>query len=255
VLEENTSQHRAIASANHEERPRESAYLLNAVRPADENDMQHVSLPVSLAILLSACGGAVGPASPTPPGPPPVTLPTSSLSGTVSEMTATGLLPVEGVLVQEGDTQKRATTDRDGFYSITGLYDTSSALSAGNAISSSKPGYLDQIRNLKITGDTRLDIQLERYRMFILSGVVFEVTPAGEIPIEGVGIYSDGCGEGGHGGGYTDTTGSYSFPCFAGHQDLQVGKVGYRSPHTTGNFGLGVLITGDTTLNIQLVRQ
>jgi hypothetical protein len=86
-----------------------------------------------------------------PPGTP-------ILSGVVTEMTPAGEAPVEGVGVYVGVPAgwQGATTDQNGFYRIDGLIDGTSDLVV------SKTGYGKISRKLPLSGDTRLDFQLDR---------------------------------------------------------------------------------------------
>ena len=82
-----------------------------------------------------------------------------SLSGVVSEQTPTGLVPVEGALVT-GSFGNPVTTDKSGFFSIPGgIYESDDYT---YSFSVSKEGYQAYTRNLTITDDTQLDIQLVR---------------------------------------------------------------------------------------------
>jgi hypothetical protein len=107
-----------------------------------------------------------------------------------------------------------------------------------------------------------------------LSGIVFEPTPTGQVPVADVTVYCDACGEVGHTWMRTDANGYYSF---TGDVDagggiwlsrnptpLWVGKEGYQDPQgppprsTTLPSGPGwreVRITGDTRFDIELARQ
>ena len=101
---------------------------------------------VCAALLLSGCHSGFD------RGP----LATYRLSGTISEETPTGHMPVEGVRIEETQTHQHTTTDVGGFYSLFGLYATKSTFLA------SKPGYLSEQQALIIRGDTRLNLQLRR---------------------------------------------------------------------------------------------
>lgn len=81
---------------------------------------------------------------------------TYTLSGVVSEETATGWVAVEGVLVEEYDEHGAATTDGTGFYRISGL-----RRGVPN-VGFNKEGYQFQSRSVAIDDDTRLDVQLVR---------------------------------------------------------------------------------------------
>ena len=100
-----------------------------------------------------------------------------------------------------------------------------------------------------------------------LSGLVYEVTPAGVIPIEGVAVYCEPCGVETHTWVYTDSNGFYSF--FGVWLDgvptrLNVGKNGFVDPpglpqttwpNPSGPGWREVKITGDTRFDIELVRR
>jgi hypothetical protein len=83
---------------------------------------------------------------------------TFTLSGVVTEMTPAGPAPVEGAWVDRGMTtgSQGASTDKNGFYSILGMYNGTGAVAVG------KTGYKTEQRDVSINGDTRFDIQLVR---------------------------------------------------------------------------------------------
>jgi hypothetical protein len=106
--------------------------------------------------------------------------------------------------------------------------------------------------------------------LYTLSGLVFEVTSAGNRPIEGVEVYCEQCGPPlGHSGRFTDRNGAYSFDGAGGvagpsSVELLVAKQGYilpRQPDQSGPSGLGwmgsvvVAVGGDTRYNIQIIRK
>jgi hypothetical protein len=100
-----------------------------------------------------------------------------------------------------------------------------------------------------------------------LSGVVYEVTPTGMVPLEGVDVYCEPCGAETHTWAYTDSNGFYSF--FGVWLDavptrIWVGKDGFadppglRTPTPPNPSGPGwreVRVDGDTRFDIQLVRR
>jgi hypothetical protein len=111
------------------------------------------------------------------PQPPLGPRATYTVSGVISEITQTGLVPIEGVLVEGwsyvdnhtySDTLS-ATTDRNGFYSMPGVWGGTDVY---NGIWLTKAGYrIDPqmnpscdgcFRSITVTGDMRLDLQLER---------------------------------------------------------------------------------------------
>lgn len=82
-----------------------------------------------------------------------------TLSGVVTEGTPTGNVPVEGVSVYRGvvNGYRRATTDRNGFYSILGMFN------GRDVVGTSKEGYAKtEHMGVSINGDTRFDIQIVR---------------------------------------------------------------------------------------------
>jgi len=113
--------------------------------------MKRLSLALSLAVSMWACGGS------TPTTPMAVvapTRPTFTISGVISAVTPTGL--------------KTATTDKNGFYSVPGLYP-----GKNNFIWAANDGFEDPFpahypenseggRAITIDGDSRFDIQLVR---------------------------------------------------------------------------------------------
>jgi hypothetical protein len=86
---------------------------------------------------------------------------TYTLSGVISEATATGLVPVENAEVWRLDEERSGwdhnTTDKNGIYRIHGLSD------GGRRASFSKDGYQTlELDDVPVHGDTRFDIQLSR---------------------------------------------------------------------------------------------
>jgi len=85
---------------------------------------------------------------------------TYTLSGYVSEATATGLVPIENAdlsrLNEEQGGWDETTTDKNGFYQLHGLSDGS------RKAVFSKEGYQKIEQDLRVQGDTRFDIQLLR---------------------------------------------------------------------------------------------
>ena len=186
---------------------------------------------LGLAVLVSACDGSVRPptsAGALPAAPTPAAIYT--LSGVVSEQTSAGPAPVEGVRVEETSSHRFVMTDASGAFSISGLT-TSNAV-----VTVSKPGYVSSTRSVTGGGDTQVDISVARVTSYTLSGVVFEVTPEGRTPIEGVEVYCDGCGSPvGHTFAVTGVDGVYSFGwTYNGANPLFVTKAGYAIADPTG---------------------
>ena len=131
---------------------------------------------------LAGCGGTspqapTGPSTVQPPPPPPSGFPPGVfsdyiLSGVVFETTAAGRSPIEGVGVYcelcGTDTHSWASTDSDGFYSFTGIWN---AGVGPTPLYVEKAEYVDPPgppspgpgwRSVTITADTRFDIELVR---------------------------------------------------------------------------------------------
>jgi hypothetical protein len=98
-----------------------------------------------------------------------------------------------------------------------------------------------------------------------LSGVVYEMTPTGQVPIPGAVVYCESCGEITHTWATADANGFYRFP-----GDLATGGGVWLSPgrptsiivrgvHFEQETWLGryldVFITGDTRFDVELVRR
>lgn len=131
----------------------------------------------ALLLVVAACGDSknASPIAPTP-APTPVAAPTYTLSGVISEATPGGIAPLAGVQVWAG--REHVTTDGNGYYSISGV-------TGSSGLSVIKGGYKQIRKNLTLSGDTRLDLQLELLDIYAFSGVVSEETATGLVPVEG----------------------------------------------------------------------
>jgi len=172
-------------------------------------------------------------------------------------MTPNGPVPIRGATVaQTTRFRTLATTDANGRYSMTGL------LAASYTISVTSFGFVTETQTVGMTGDTQLDISLERVESHILSGVVFETTETGQVPVEGVEIYCDSCGSpDGHTFVYTDPDGFYSLAwTIDGVHPLFVKKAGYAIFNPTGKlldqYGrISATVKGDTRFDVRLVSR
>jgi len=96
-----------------------------------------------------------------------------------------------------------------------------------------------------------------------LSGLVFEIVQGVPIPIEGVSVYCEPCGEETHTYASTDSKGFYTFTgVWANQFSILVHKDGYQDPPGPVNNGFpsgtgwrDVRISGDTRFDVQLVRK
>jgi hypothetical protein len=113
---------------------------------------------VVMTLTVIACGGNGNGTIPTATAPTPTPAPgsTFALFGVVSEVTANGVMPIEGVQVEEYDRHQFSTTDANGFYHISGV-------SAGRiGVGFEKEGYESSRSIVNVNGDTRFDIQAIR---------------------------------------------------------------------------------------------
>ena len=205
-------------------------------------------LLLAFAATFAGCDGSRR-SSPNAPSPQL----SYTLSGAVSEMTADGPSPIEGAQIADSASGRTAMSDSGGLYSIPGL------ASATRSVLVSKPGYVSETKSVAMSGDTKLDVQLDRAGGHILSGVVFEVTAAGEVPIEGVELYCDSCGSpDGHTFVNTDVNGVYRLAYTSnGSHQLYVTKAGYQiADRLLDQYGwITATVRGDTRFNIQLARR
>ena len=82
-----------------------------------------------------------------------------TLAGVITRGDTAGIVPVAGVAVycHVGNDSRAATTDRDGFYTLLGMFD------AAVTVVTIKEGYAEtRHKNMLIKGDTTFDIQLFR---------------------------------------------------------------------------------------------
>src|SRR6187455_1623713 len=86
-----------------------------------------VAVAVTLALLMTACGGNSASLSPAAPSVLPSPQPAFTVSGVISEATVQGNAPLQAVRVQMGGGS--ATTDGNGYYSVSGLSFTRSQVS------------------------------------------------------------------------------------------------------------------------------
>ena len=115
---------------------------------------------VSIALMLGsvACGDGKGSiVSPTPPvaTPAPAPVATFSVSGTISEATESGTVPIEGATFA-ADSENWVVSDVDGLYRLSGLRTGLARFVV------SKKGYEEWAVEMMIEGDTHLDAVLVR---------------------------------------------------------------------------------------------
>jgi hypothetical protein len=157
--------------------------------------MNRLSLAVAAALMATACGGNNAPLSPTAPSVLPSPQPRFTVSGVISEVTATGLAPLGGVRVQMGGGS--GTTDGNGYYSVSGLSFTRSTVLV------TKDGYKFEpnMNDLWIDGgDRQLDFQAVRLATlgtFSLTASPSLVTSGGQLTMSWSAPSGQGCNGGG----------------------------------------------------------
>lgn len=196
----------------------------------------------AVAVAAVACGD-----TPTAPGAP---RPTNSVSGTVTESTGSGPIPVEGAVVTHGATGRSTVTDQSGAYSITDVPGSMATITA------TKDGFETAFRFVSIIGEVRLDLQLTRSREPppppMLSGVVYEKTTAGQVPIAGVRVGDSDSQL----VSVTDVNGRYRLDFQGVDLGLRDGFVHlYADKDGFHSDARWVVVDGDTRLDIELIRR
>lgn len=197
--------------------------------------MRHTGLAVALAVM-AACGG-----SDVLTGPDPVPGATVHLSGIVVETSAIlGDRPVGGVTVEIAGA--RTTTAADGSYS----FDIANVpAGTGMTIMVWRGTTPVAQRQITLAYETRADFTIAALGSS-LSGMVYEVTADGRIPLEKVHVENSNT----HESMLTDAEGRYRLLSIEGNQvTLYVNKPGYREISQRA-----VTVQGDQRLDIELVQ-
>ena len=174
-----------------------------------------------------------------------------AISGFVTEMTDEGEMPVEGVRITASGTSTSVQTDSTGAYRLSGLRRSTLDVTAF------APGYVLVTKSVNATSDLQADFRLVRSGS-VLSGMVYETTPDGRVPLDGVVLYCDGCGSPvGHTFVTTDADGLYRFGwTLNGKNWIQFhSKDGYRYAGPIEPNGIPVNVNGDTRFDIELVKR
>jgi hypothetical protein len=112
-----------------------------------------------LALVTAACGDGVTTPTPNDGGgspPPPPAVQTFHVSGTISEATDSGSVPLEGAWVVNWATEESTITDANGSYTL------SNQRAGAAQFGVSKDGYENQMIEVMIDGDMQLDAVLVR---------------------------------------------------------------------------------------------
>lgn len=120
---------------------------------------------LTFALNVAACGGdRLQPTAPSPTltPPPSVSEPTHTLSGVVRAAGNVAVVGARVIVLDDNSGQEvstsSATTDRNGYYSISGL--TTSSFGSGPLVSASKPGYFADIKWSALGQDKQVDFEL-----------------------------------------------------------------------------------------------
>jgi hypothetical protein len=159
------------------------------------------------------------------------------------------------VRIEIGPQVLGTTTDAQGLFTLTGIVAGTGTLYVNGS------GYGGTVRVVVVDSDIRVDVQLAPSGSSTLSGLVFEVTSAGPVPVEGVDVYCDSCGKLGHTYARTDPKGTYNFASvYGGDTPLLIRKPGFRVVGASRRFADGyelksTMANGDTRFDIELARE
>ena len=199
--------------------------------------MRQTGLVLSI-VLLAACSG-----SDQITGPDPVPTTSVRVFGIVTESSPTlGIArPVAGAVVEVAGV--RAVTSADGSYTISsaslwvGLAATIVVRRAGTEVAQ---------REILLEQETRADFTFEAAPFSSLSGIVYEWTAAGRVPLANVHVENSN----NHESTRTDAEGRYRLSFIEDSQaTLYVNKAGYEVISQRQ-----VTVRGNQTLDIELIR-
>ena len=130
---------------------------------------------VGATVVTAACGSS--------PTAPQVPSPTYTVTGTVTESTSEGVVPVQGALITHQTSGISTTTDAAGTYSLV-------RVPPGMAtVTVTRDSFETAIRLVSVFSNTRFDLQLVRRRELpsthSLSGMVFERVGSVQAPVAG----------------------------------------------------------------------
>jgi hypothetical protein len=168
---------------------------------------------IATIVALSAACGSEHVQPPTAPAPQP---PTFALTGTVMEARAGGRSPAWNVTV-EISARHVTLTDRAGNFSIPGLTEGSYRLHVRS------PLHEPLSTTVPIQGDTRIDLEVVVLPVYTVSGIVYEDTEDGPIPLPGVFVNNSDI----HDSARTDATGAYRVLALRGVAPISFSKSGY----------------------------
>lgn len=199
-----------------------------------ESLARHITLIATIVALSVACGSE--PFQPTTaPTPQP---PTFVLTGTVMEARAGVRSPARDVAV-EISTTHRTVTDRAGNFSIPGLAEGTHVLHVRGFL------YEPLSTTVRIQGDTRIDLEIVPLPIYAVSGIVYEETADGPIPVTDVFVNNSDI----HSSTRTDAAGAYRVFALRGPAVISFSKSGYVDQ------ARAIVMEGDVRLDVKLVRR
>jgi len=202
--------------------------------PGGESLAMRIGLIATIVALSVACGSEP-PTAPSTPVPPP---PTFTLTGTVMEARVEVRTPARNIPVEISPT-RRTVTDSAGNFSIPGLAEGTYVLNVRGFL------YEPMSTTVRIQGDTRIELEIVPTPVFALSGIVYEDTEDGPIPVPGVYVNNSEI----HDSTRTDTTGAYRVLALRGVAQISFTKSGYVDQ------AAAIVMEGDVRLDVKLVRR
>jgi len=190
---------------------------------------------IATIVALSAACGSEHVQPPTAPTPQP---PTFALTGTVMEARAGGRSPAWNVTV-EISPRHLTLTDRAGNFSIPGLAEGTHVLHVRGFL------YEPLSTTVRIQGDTRIDLEIVPLPIYAVSGIVYEETEDGPIPVPGVFVNNSDI----HDSVRTDASGAYRVLALRGVAQISFSKSGYVDQ------ARAVVMEGDVRLDVKLVHR
>ena len=197
-----------------------------------ESLAMRISLIATIVALSVSCGSEL----PTAPSPPPP--PTFTLTGTVMEARAEVRTPARNIPVEISPT-RRTVTDSAGNFSIPGLAEGTYVLHVRG------PFHEPLSTTIRIQGDTRIDLEIVPLPIYAVSGIVYEDTEDGPIPVPGVFVNNSDI----HDSARTDATGAYRVLALRGVAQISFSKSGYVDQ------ARAIVMEGDVRLDVKLIRR
>jgi hypothetical protein len=202
--------------------------------PRGESLAMRMTVIATIVALSVACGSEL-PTAPSPPAPPP---PAFTLTGTVMEARADVRTPARDIPVEISPTH-RTITDSAGNFSIPDLAEGTHMLHVRALL------YEPLSTTVRIQGDTRIDLEIVPLPIYAVSGIVYEDTEDGPVPVPGVFVNNSEI----HATATTDATGAFRVFALRGVAQISFSKSGYVEQ------ARAIVMDGDVRLDVKLVRR